>query len=634
MTLQKLPTVDLDNVNHRRGARERINQILDHSFDDSKAQTTIEKTNGRTPVNTAYPPGHVFRWMTDEQRNDVLGYTYAVNVRQAVQNAMDAAYEQQCECYLPGGGYLIGGTLVLPGEAALRYRHFRMRGEGMGEIFARTNSGGTVLLSTSDAPILQYTPDSANTGNGSATIELIRFDGDSSTPVVHFISFYAQSRFRDCSIFNGGIGDGLKCELSNTIEIDNVYSINGDWNTTSLGAARTSIAFNFTQSIDTGLTKIYKATGRGFLTAYSFAASGSSMYAPEIEHSECSVVRNGVIFGTGTRKASARHMYMEGGDGGDGLLNEGNYNSSSDCLIFAGFADCIDDSSTINIGSSHTANVLSAGTTAGTTLLRIASTAASGGPGKVASGNTFVFPGAGIAVFTGSISGTTLTSTGHSGASLAVGMTVTGAGVTANTDVVVQLTGTPGGAGTYQVSVSHGAMGPVAMTAGYTNVVAIRKSGTDPRFDLSSNIFDPRGGWTGGAGTTKVSDSSSGGEYGLTQVFDGAFEFPSLSRGQVTYGLGSVLADSSISGNVLTVPIENVHQLTCTGAQTVNQISAAQPLVRPLIIITTNANTTFANTASLIMAGGINYTPGANGASLTFINIASGIFREIGRTAY
>lgn len=62
MPLQKLPVVGLDDVNHRRRARETINQVLDHSFDDSRAQTTAEKLAGVTPVNAAYPPGDVRRY--------------------------------------------------------------------------------------------------------------------------------------------------------------------------------------------------------------------------------------------------------------------------------------------------------------------------------------------------------------------------------------------------------------------------------------------------------------------------------------------------------------------------------------------------------------------------------------------
>jgi hypothetical protein len=60
--LPKLPTVDLDNVNHRRGARERINSILSHQHDDSRVQTPAEKLAGVTPVNFAYLPGDICRY--------------------------------------------------------------------------------------------------------------------------------------------------------------------------------------------------------------------------------------------------------------------------------------------------------------------------------------------------------------------------------------------------------------------------------------------------------------------------------------------------------------------------------------------------------------------------------------------
>lgn len=56
MTLPKIPVHSLDDINHRRGARERINAILDHSFDDSKIQTPEEKLAGITPVNPAFRP--------------------------------------------------------------------------------------------------------------------------------------------------------------------------------------------------------------------------------------------------------------------------------------------------------------------------------------------------------------------------------------------------------------------------------------------------------------------------------------------------------------------------------------------------------------------------------------------------
>jgi hypothetical protein len=57
--------------------------------------------------------------------------------------------------------------------------------------------------------------------------------------------------------------------------------------------------------------------------------------------------------------------------------------------------------------------------------------------------------------FTASIATTTMTVTANSAGSILPGMIITGTGVSANTYIVTQLTGTPGGTGTYTVSVSQ-----------------------------------------------------------------------------------------------------------------------------------------------------------------------------------
>lgn len=62
MPVQKRPVVAFNDPNQQRRDRETFNQILDHSFDDSRAQTKAEKTNGITPINKAYPPLHVKRY--------------------------------------------------------------------------------------------------------------------------------------------------------------------------------------------------------------------------------------------------------------------------------------------------------------------------------------------------------------------------------------------------------------------------------------------------------------------------------------------------------------------------------------------------------------------------------------------
>lgn len=77
---------------------------------------------------------------------------------------------------------------------------------------------------------------------------------------------------------------------------------------------------------------------------------------------------------------------------------------------------------------------------------------------------TYATPGA----LTGSISGTTLTANAPTAGKLLPGQTLAGAGVAAGTEIVRQLTGTEGGAGTYEVSVSQELAGPTVMTTALT----------------------------------------------------------------------------------------------------------------------------------------------------------------------
>lgn len=56
MALPKLSVTGLDNENQRRRLPETINNILDHTYDDFRVQTSAEKLALITPINTAYPP--------------------------------------------------------------------------------------------------------------------------------------------------------------------------------------------------------------------------------------------------------------------------------------------------------------------------------------------------------------------------------------------------------------------------------------------------------------------------------------------------------------------------------------------------------------------------------------------------
>ncbi|PKP93177.1 MAG: hypothetical protein CVT77_06500 [Alphaproteobacteria bacterium HGW-Alphaproteobacteria-16] len=109
------------------------------------------------------------------------------------------------------------------------------------------------------------------------------------------------------------------------------------------------------------------------------------------------------------------------------------------------------------------ANTFSAGSTAPATLI-------GGGinfPSTVA-GVTGIAIGAAasVASVTGEIAGTALTVSAVSSGTIKPGATcvVSGAGVTANTRIIAQVSGTPGGLGVYTVDTNHAATGSVALS--------------------------------------------------------------------------------------------------------------------------------------------------------------------------
>jgi hypothetical protein len=119
MPLQKLPTVDLDNVNHRKRARETLNNVLDHSFDDSKAQTAAEKIAGITPVNKAYSPLNLFRYMTPEQISDVQAGTLSQDISGAFSKLVTVlAQNPGGQATIPPGQYFFASSPTISGEFA------------------------------------------------------------------------------------------------------------------------------------------------------------------------------------------------------------------------------------------------------------------------------------------------------------------------------------------------------------------------------------------------------------------------------------------------------------------------------------------------------------------------------------
>ena len=138
---------------------------------------------------------NVFEYLSTAQIASVKAYNFSVDCTVEIQAAMDAAWAQNRDLFLPAGGYKIdAASLVLPGNYPTideRDKKFRMYGFGYGNPFSRDNTAGTVLKSVSDRPILT-TVAIGTLPNAHGTFELdhIRFDGTSTTPVVKLYTTY------------------------------------------------------------------------------------------------------------------------------------------------------------------------------------------------------------------------------------------------------------------------------------------------------------------------------------------------------------------------------------------------------------------------------------------------------------
>lgn len=122
MPLEKLPTTSLDDVNHRRRARETINKVLSHEFDDSRVTTTAEKLAGVTVINSAFPPGDVRRYGAKGYPTDDTAPFQA-----AINSAGAGSYRGAV--YIPAGAWLITSTLTI-GSAADNAKPIWIYGDG------------------------------------------------------------------------------------------------------------------------------------------------------------------------------------------------------------------------------------------------------------------------------------------------------------------------------------------------------------------------------------------------------------------------------------------------------------------------------------------------------------------------
>lgn len=333
------------------------------------------------------------KWfLTQAQEADVNAYTFSINVQGPVQTAIDWGHKHRHHIHAPAGGYLVN-SLVLPGlvdGAGIdeRSESCRFYGIGYGEAFVIAPTGGTAFKSNANAPVLTDILGTAQSSNGTWHVDNMRFDGNTSDAVVKFASFYGQSSFHHCVIYQRGTGDGFVTGWGATVNVHSNYALNAGWIVAGLGNARTGHGFRYAPTADNGLVTFYKCTSRGFLWGYRMGGAAGAAYSPSVDECECSYVTNGVWL-EGTAKAKVTRSYFEGADGGIGIKNDGDYSTISDNLIFPGFLVLIDDSNPAKKGTNIEANTLSLGAVEGAIGIDMVSSAAFGGYNKNAPRNSF-----------------------------------------------------------------------------------------------------------------------------------------------------------------------------------------------------------------------------------------------------
>lgn len=189
--------------------------------------------------------------------------------------------------------------------------------------------------------------------------------------------------------------------------------------------------------------------------------------------------------------------------------------------------------------------------------------------------------GKAFATFTGSVTGTTLTVTGTPAGTIAIGAALVNTGATGIADgtlILAQISGSPGGAGTYTVNNSQSVSSEAMTATGYTLDTG---AGCDMDSVQATNMSGP------------VVEA-------FVQNHTQSVVLPGLTGGVSTYGLTNLLTNGSSTLNLYNLSRADVYN---PGSPAITAFSNSPATNIPITLCAVNGSMNFSNSGSLLLGG-------------------------------
>jgi hypothetical protein len=277
-----------------------------------------------------------FDFMSAAEIADVKAGTKTLTVTTALQAAADYAYKNGKILLIPAGTYK--AKLVLPptGTTEPRGDAFVMQGEGAGIVYLGGVPfvKGTTLVSPDTAPALNLLNvlGAADTGP-ILHIRDIRFEGNSTNPVVQFATWSDFCEMSNCEIRQDGTGGGINMIRAFGGTIKETHVVNGNLIGTG---SYTGTGINAQTPYAGGLLTFFKVSVRGFNTGFSLGSGGVTYnLSTTLQQCECAWNNYGIINQAGMRKTVINECYFEAVQI-VGVQDEGEGTTISNCFMFEG----------------------------------------------------------------------------------------------------------------------------------------------------------------------------------------------------------------------------------------------------------------------------------------------------------